>query len=208
VRHGSPKIAYIGTMNEFDCVIHLIEALALLPGIASTQVVMAGDGSVRRQAQERAAELGIAGSIKWLGWVTDRDALGDLVHTADVCVAPERDSAFNRLASFVKIVEYMSVGAAIVAHRLPQTEELCGDCVSYAESMEPSGLAAAMQALLTDPAAAARLRAAAIARFDERIWWGNIGRPRLVEAYWEVFGIPPDSGGHVVPEFALLAEAS
>jgi glycosyltransferase involved in cell wall biosynthesis len=185
---GRPLIAYIGTINEQDCVTHMIEALALLPGVADARIVIAGDGSDRARAAERAAELGISKSIEWLGWVTDREQLGSLVRAADVCVAPERDSSFNRLASFVKIVEYMSVGAPIVAHRLPQTEEVCGDTIEYAESMLPEGLAQAIARLLEQPEHAEQLGRAALERFDAQVWWGNVGAPRLVAAYAAAFG--------------------
>lgn len=197
---GRPLIAYIGTINEQDCVTHMIEALALVPGIDRARVVIAGDGSDRARAAGRAAELGIAGSIEWLGWVTDRDELGSLVRAADVCVAPERDSSFNRLASFVKIVEYMSVGAPVVAHRLPQTEEVCGDTIQYAENMQPEGLAAAIATLLEQPVRAQELGTAALKRFDAQVWWGNVGAPRLIAAYAAEFGspngaTPGDQGG-------------
>lgn len=187
---GRPLIAYIGTINEQDCVTHMIEALALVPGIGRARVVIAGDGSDRARAAERAADLGIASSIEWLGWVTDREELGSLVRAADVCVAPERDSSFNRLASFVKIVEYMSVGAPIVAHRLPQTEEVCGDTIQYAENMGQEGLAEAIVTLLERPAHAHELGRAALERFDAQVWWGNVGAPRLVAAYAAEFGSP------------------
>jgi glycosyltransferase involved in cell wall biosynthesis len=187
---GRPLIAYIGTINEQDCVTHMIEALALVQGIGHARVVIAGDGSDRARAAERAAELGIANSIEWLGWVTDREQLGSLVRAADVCVAPERDSAFNRLASFVKIVEYMSVGAPVVAHRLPQTEEVCGDTIQYAENMRPEGLAQAIGTLLERPVRAQELGRAALERFDAHVWWGNVGAPRLIAAYAAEFGSP------------------
>jgi glycosyltransferase involved in cell wall biosynthesis len=187
---GEKLVAYIGTINEQDCVTHLVEALALLPTISTTRVVVAGDGSDRARAEARAAQLGIGGSIEWLGWVTDRTTLGALSTSADVCVAPERDSSFNRLASFVKIVEYMSVGAATAVHRLAQNERLCADCVEYAADMSPGALAGAMHRLLSEPTRARRLGERARSRFDDTIWWGNVGAPRLVDAYEDVFGSP------------------
>ena len=90
------------------------------------------------------ASVGVAGSFEWLGLVTERARIAALVRAADVCVAPEIDSDFNRLATFVKIIEYMSAGAAVVAHRLPQTEALAGDTIRYAADMTAEGLAAAI----------------------------------------------------------------
>src|SRR5207248_145087 len=103
----------------------------------------------------------VAAAFDWLGFVRDRDQIAALVRTADVCIAPEIDSEFNRLATFVKIVEYMSGGAAVVAHRLPQTEALAADTVTYAGDMTAEGLAAAIRDVLDAPERGRALGAAA-----------------------------------------------
>ena len=195
---GKHFIAYIGTINEQDGVPHSIEALSSLPGIDGMRVVIAGDGSDRYAAERRATQLGIASSIEWLGWVTDRKTLGALVRAADVCVAPERDSSFNRLASFVKIVEYMSLGSPIVAHRLPQTVALCGDSIEYAQNMTPRALGKAIAQLLDEPARAARLGIAAQARFESAVAWENVGSRHLVSGYRSAFdhSAPRHGNGH------------
>ena len=141
----------IGTINEQDCVPHLVEALAHVPSIDEIRVVVAGDGSDRRAAQRRAASA----RDRWVDRVARLGAptggsSGRSLSAADVCVAPERDSSFNRLASFVKIVEYMSLGAPTVAHRLPQTDLLCGDSIEYAEDMTSDAFARAITAVLAD----------------------------------------------------------
>ena len=182
-----PLVAYIGTINEQDCVPHLVEALAHVRNIDGLRVVVAGDGSDRKAAERRAAELRIGPSVEWLGWVTDRRVLGSLVRAADVCVAPERDSSFNRLASFVKIVEYMSLGAPIVAHRLPQTEDLCDDSIEYADEMTAESLGKAIAALLDDPERAARLGMAALSRFEGTVAWESVGSRSLVAGYARAF---------------------
>jgi glycosyltransferase involved in cell wall biosynthesis len=105
-----------------------------------------------------------------------------------VCVAPEIDSTFNRLATFVKIIEYMSAGAAVAAHRLPQTEALAGDTIRYAPDMTADGLAAAIDGLLDAPEERRALGDAARVRFDERISWERVGARRLVAAYERLFG--------------------
>lgn len=183
-------LAYVGTINEQDCFTHLVDAVARLEDAADVRVVVAGDGSAVPEARRRAAELGLEDSFEWLGWVGERDRISSLVAAADVCVAPEVESEFNRLASFVKLAEYMSLGAPIVAHRLPQSEEVCGDTVAFADDMTADGLARAISGLLADKTGARALGRAAGERFDRQLWWGNVGAPRLVAAYARVFGEP------------------
>jgi glycosyltransferase involved in cell wall biosynthesis len=181
-------LAYVGAISEQDNVDHLVDAVAALPGPASVRVVVAGAGSALAPVRRRARDRGVDASFVFLGFVQDRDRIAALVRTADVCVAPEIDSAFNRLATFVKIVEYMSAGAAVVAHRLPQTEALAGDTIRYAPDMTALGLAAAITSLLDDPGRRRVLGDAARRRFDERISWERAGGPRLVAGYDRLLG--------------------
>ena len=84
----------------------------------------------------------------------------------------------------------MSLGAAVVAHRLPQTERLAGDTIDYAGDMSAAALAAAIRSLLESPDRARDLGAAARRRFDQQVDWRRAGGPRLVAAYDRLFGAP------------------
>lgn len=176
------SIAYIGAINEQDHVDHLVDAVAAM-ATRRVRVVVAGGGSALEAVRARARFLGIDGSFDWLGWVASRETLASLVKNADVCVVPELDSAFNRLASLVKLGEYMSAGAAIVAHRLPQTESMAGDTVEYAGDMTAGALAEAVDRLLNDPDRRRELGRRAAQRFSQSIAWEAVGSSRLSDAY-------------------------
>jgi glycosyltransferase involved in cell wall biosynthesis len=188
-REGSDHLlAYVGTISEQDNVDHLVDALAVLQPRRRLRMVVAGSGSALAAVKQQARERHLAGSVEWLGLVEERARIAALVRAADVCVAPEIDSTFNRLATFVKIIEYMSAGAAVVAHRLPQTEALAGDTIRYAPDLTADGLAAAIDGLLDGPAQRRALGEAARRRFDERISWERVGARRLVAGYERLFG--------------------
>jgi glycosyltransferase involved in cell wall biosynthesis len=187
--NGQHLVAYVGAINKQDCVDHLVEAVALLPQ-QGIRVVTMGTGDGVRPAQGRAEELGIAETFEWLGYIQDRERISSLVRAADVCVAPETDSEFNRLASFVKIVEYMSAGAAIAAHPLQQNKTVCGGTVEYAPGMRPADLAEAISTLLDEPDRRKELGAAARRRYEEKLRWEAGGAVNLVRAYTEAFGTP------------------
>jgi glycosyltransferase involved in cell wall biosynthesis len=187
-RAGSDHLlAYVGTISEQDNVDHLIDALSLLQPRRSVRMVVAGSGSALASVKQQARERRLAGSVEWLGLVKERARLAALVRAADVCVAPEIDSAFNRLATFVKIIEYMSAGAAVVAHRLPQTEALAGETIRFSPDMTAEGLAAAIEGLLDAPGERRALGDAARRRFEERISWERVGARRLVAGYERLF---------------------
>lgn len=181
-------VAYVGTVNEQDGVGALVDAVAELGDPGRIRVVVAGAGSALDAAKAQAERRGVSGSFHWLGWVDDRTQVATLVRTADVCVAPEGESAFNDLASFVKIGEYMSAGKPVAAFPLAQNVALAGDAIHYADDMSPRALAAAIDTLLADPDLRGALGAAAKARFEREIAWERVGAPRLVAAYERVFG--------------------
>jgi glycosyltransferase involved in cell wall biosynthesis len=187
-RNGVPHLlAYVGAIGEQDNVDHLVDAVALARSRRPLKVVVAGSGSALEAVKRRADDRGVGPSFEWLGFVADRGRIAALVRGADLCVAPEVDSDFNRLATFVKIGEYMSAGAAVVAHQLPQTEALAADTIAYAPDMSADGLATVICDMLDAPERRRALGIAALQRFDERVRWERIGAPRLVAAYDRLF---------------------
>jgi glycosyltransferase involved in cell wall biosynthesis len=181
-----PLVTYVGTTNTQDCVGHLVAAMARLRTPA--QLVVVGDGEARTGAEMLALDLGIEDRIVWLGWVTDRQLIAQLVGGASVCVAPETSSPVNDITSFVKVAEYMSLGAPVACHRLPQTERIAGNAVEYADGESPAALAAAIERLLLDPALAASRRDGGRRRFDEGLCWESVGAKRLIEGYATTVG--------------------
>ena len=181
-------VAYVGAMGEQDCVVHLVEAIALLEE-KDVRVVLAGDGSARPAAEKRAAELGIAESFLWLGWVGRRDEIASLVRSADVCVAPETASAFNDAR---QLREARGVHVRRSARRRPQAsadrrpllghDRVCGrherriarPCARRCRSLTAGGRSCSV-----------RRRGD---RFEELLRWENVGAPKLVEAYRSAFG--------------------
>jgi glycosyltransferase involved in cell wall biosynthesis len=182
-----PLVTYVGATNAQDCISHLVQALALLN--TRVQTVIAGDGDARSEAERLAQDLGVGDRIVWLGWVRDRELIAQLVADSTVCVAPETPSPANDISSFVKVIEYLSLGAPVVAHRLAQTELLAGDTIEYAADFSASALAAALERLLADPARGRARAQSARRRFDETLRWETVGRPRLVDGY-ERFVLP------------------
>ncbi|MDP9224199.1 MAG: glycosyltransferase [Actinomycetota bacterium] len=198
-RGAAHLLAYVGAISEQDGVDHLVDAVAQLRERDNVRVVVAGEGDARERAERLARALGVGERFEWLGLVRDRGLLASLVRSADVCVAPEADSEFNRLASFIKIGEYLSAARPVVAHRLPQSEALVGGGIEFADDMSAKSLADAIQRLLADPDRATRLGLTGRRQFEEQLSWRNVGAVRLVSSYRRVFEGAGDTGLHGVP---------
>jgi glycosyltransferase involved in cell wall biosynthesis/SAM-dependent methyltransferase len=136
-------------------------AIAALPRIVeryptATLLVVSGINTADREALERqAADLGVAGHVRFLGRLED-PALVRLFRACDVYLTPTRYEGFG-----LTILEAMACGAPVVASDVPAANEV----VRHEENglLVPSGdvgaFAAATARLLEDPALRERLRA-------------------------------------------------
>ena len=157
---GVPEGAYLvwaGSMRSPDprkALDVLVEAVAVLeaegrgvplvlagaPGVASAQLAAL--------ARERSVRLHLP------GFVSD-EALAALYRGAAAAVLPSRHEGFGLPA-----LEAMACGAPLVAGRAGNLPDLCGDAAVLVPPGDPRELAAALGAVLGDPATAQRLRAA------------------------------------------------
>jgi glycosyltransferase involved in cell wall biosynthesis len=117
-------------------------------------LTIAGDGPLAGELRAQARSLGV--DAVFLG---RRDDVPDLLAAATVFVLPSRWEGQPLV-----LQEALRAGAAIVATRVGGIPDLVGDAAVLVPPGDPSALAAAVRAVLTDPPLAARLRAAALLR--------------------------------------------
>jgi glycosyltransferase involved in cell wall biosynthesis len=119
------------------------------------RVVIAGDGPLAAELREAAAALGVDAEFPG-----HRGDIPALLAAARVVTVP---SLWEGQPLIVQ--EALRSGAPIVATRAGGIPELTGpDAALLVSPGDPAELAAAVRSVLTDPALAARLRAAALAR--------------------------------------------
>jgi len=115
---------------------------------------VAGDGPLREEAERLAANLGVADAVRFLG---NRDDVPELLAQAE-CALLASDYEGCPLA----VVEAMAASVAVAATAVGGTGELVQEGVTgaLAAKDDADGLAAAIEAVLADPAQAAQLGAA------------------------------------------------
>ena len=105
---GAIVVGYVGRLVPIKDLATMLDAVAAarasVPGLV---LVVAGDGPERPRLQARAAELGIARAVHWLGWTED---LGAVYQTMDVCAL----SSLNE-GTPVALIEAMAAGRPVVA---------------------------------------------------------------------------------------------
>ncbi|CND60061.1 mannosyltransferase [Mycobacterium tuberculosis] len=117
-----------------------------------------GGGPMADELERLTARLGIAERMRWLG---HRDDVADVLPAFDVMAMASRWEGLPCV-----LVEAIGAGIPLVATAVPSNQDLvlAGETGMLVRPEDPEGLAAAVSALLDDPAAAARMAGRARAR--------------------------------------------
>jgi glycosyltransferase involved in cell wall biosynthesis len=104
----------------------------------------------------------LAGRVRHLGYVTDREGL---YAGARLLVLPSRDEGFG-----IPALEAMSAGLPVVASNRGALPEVVGDAGLLVDPEDVDGLSAALERMLTDEAFAAACATRGLARAGEFSW--------------------------------------
>lgn len=118
-----------------------------------TRFAIVGDGPLREQLEALAADLGIAGAVRFLG-SQPQDRVRELLAASHVFLAPSVTAADGLMEGIpVSIMEAMAAGVPVVATRHSGIPELIEDGVSgaLAEERDVNGLVRGLNRLLDDP---------------------------------------------------------
>ena len=137
-------------------------AAAAAPAHPALHVVLVGDGPRRGALEALASELGIADRVHFAGL---RPHLPNLHHAFDLSALCSRSEGFPNT-----VVEAMAAGRAVVATRVGGTPDAVEDGVTglLVPPSDPAALAAALGALLADPARREAMGARALERAESR----------------------------------------
>ena len=125
--------------------VFLKAAEAVLKKFPSTQFVVVGDGPESHELKRMSQALGIASSVRFLG---SRGDVADTARVFNVGVLSSRTEALP-----MAILEYMSLSVPVVATNVGGVSEMVGhgETGLLISEDDPSGLAGALEVLLSDP---------------------------------------------------------
>jgi alpha-1,3-rhamnosyl/mannosyltransferase len=167
-----PLLVHVGGLNRHKNVLGLLRAMpAVLAKHGSVHLAIVGDTSGRgfwdnvEELQSFVAEHPpLSEHVHFTGYVDDA-ALAELLNAAYALVFPSLWEGFGLPA-----VEAMACGVPVLASRRGSLPEIVGDAGLYFEPEDPSGIAARVVSLLSDPALRDELAAKARLRAREFTW--------------------------------------
>jgi glycosyltransferase involved in cell wall biosynthesis len=168
---GELRVVYHGGLAERFGVETLVRAVAMLRqrGKPVTLDVYGSDAEAARSLAAVVAEVAPEG-VRIAPQPTPVEEIPARLAEADLGVVPTLDDDFTELLLPVKLLEYVHMGLPAVASRLPVIERYFGDDVLLAEPGDPAGIAAAIEAVLADPAAARERAERASERLAQIEW--------------------------------------
>lgn len=178
---GALVLGFTGFVRDWHGVDRVVRWIASDRAPGNARLLIVGDGPARADLETLAAELGVSARVTFTG-VVDRDAVPAHVAAFDIALQP----AVVAYASPLKLFEYLALGKAIVAPRVPNIEEVLVDDVNglLFDPAHEGALEAALSRLCADADLRTRLGTAAAATIVERnLTW--VGNARRVEAIAE-----------------------
>jgi glycosyltransferase involved in cell wall biosynthesis len=159
----SHHVCFVGRLDAVKGVPLLLEAFAAnLPRHPQARLTIAGDGPARAALEAQAQALGLAGAVRFTGYL-DEAAVAALLETSDMLVLPSFAEGLP-----VVLMEALASQIPVIATQVAGVSELVQDGVSG--FIVPPGdvdtLALRLDRLLSDPALCAAMGKAGRARVE------------------------------------------
>jgi PEP-CTERM/exosortase A-associated glycosyltransferase len=183
--NGGPVLGFIGSFYAYEGLAVLLRALArLLARGEHVRALLVGGGRQEEELKRLAAELGVAEHVVFAGRVPHAEVQRyyDLI---DVLVYPRLSIRLTELVTPLKPLEAMAQGRLFVASDVGGHRELIrpGETGTLFKAGDAEALAAAVTALLQEPARWQRLKTAARRYVEtERTWKYSVARYKGVYA--------------------------
>jgi len=172
---GKLVLGFTGFVRDWHGVDRVVKWLATPGAPANAHLLVVGDGPVRAELESLAKQLGVSDRLRFTG-VVNREQVPAHVASFDIALQP----AVTPYASPLKLMEYLVLGRAIVAPRVPNLLEVLtdGENALLFDAEREGAFEAALTRLCTDAALRMTLAAGARATIGRLnlTWDGNARR--------------------------------
>jgi glycosyltransferase involved in cell wall biosynthesis len=146
------RLLHHGTLMErygVDILVEAVHRLALPPQKLRLDIL--GEGDLMPRLRSMVHELGLDGQVFLHGYMP-LDVMAEWIQRADLCIVPNRQSAFTDGILPTKLLEYVAMGRPVVVSRTQIVAQYFRDeSLCYVPAGDPDALARAIGAFLEDP---------------------------------------------------------
>jgi glycosyltransferase involved in cell wall biosynthesis len=162
---GRPIVLSVSAKRPHKNLGRLIGALACIPAERRPVLVLPGYPTpFEDELRARAAALGVAGDVRFLGWIDDATLEG--LYAAAACMAfPSLYEGFG-----LPVLEAMARGVPVACSHRGSLGEVAGDAALLFDPESEASIAETVERLLGDPALAEGLRARGRAQAARFTW--------------------------------------
>lgn len=150
---GKKILVYIGVMGPQDGVDYLLRSLHILVNEFDRKdfyCVIIGPGDILEELRQLREELNLQEYCHFTGKIPFEDLLKYL-STADICVDPNPSNPLNDHSTWIKVMEYMSLGKPIVSYNLTETRFSAQKAALYATPNDEKEFAQKIIELMDNP---------------------------------------------------------
>lgn len=166
----SPYILYVGSQFPYKNLVRLVEAYSDLARKGFPHMlVMAGKKDPRHYSElkSKITELSLEARVRFVDYIS-KEELPRLYAQADLFVFPSVYEGFG-----LPVLEAMACGTPVVASRAGSIPEVVGDAAVLFDPRDVPEMAAAMEAVLGDPARRKAMRQKGLERAQRFSWRGT-----------------------------------
>lgn len=174
-------VLYVGSNKPHKNLARLVEAYARIAGREQTPLVVAGHWDAEHpEARERAEQLGLGQSVRWLGAIPAGD-LPALYSGATLFVFPSEYEGFG-----LPVLEAMACGTPAITSNVSSLPEVAGDAALTVAPSDTEALSDAIARVLHDGDLRTQMRARGL-RQAAQFNWRDAAR-ETANVYAEVLG--------------------
>ncbi len=181
---GKKILVYIGVMGPQDGVDYLLRSIQILVNEFNRKdfyCVIIGPGDSLEDLKKLREELKIQDYCKFTGKIPFDDLLKYL-STADICVDPNPSNPLNDYSTWIKVMEYMSLGKPIVSYNLKETRFSAQSAALYATPNNEREFAQRIIELMDNPQLRKEMGEFGKKRVNNELAW-DIVSENLLAAY-------------------------
>lgn len=180
-------VGYVGIMGNQDGIDDLLRIIALYRrdlGFDDTHFLLVGDGPERPALERMAAEMGLADTVTFTGYLRG-EALNRALSSIDIGVAPDPCNDYTTKCTMNKVMEYMAMRKAMVQFDLIEGRRSAEGAALYAENGDFHDFAQKIRILLTDEMKRKEMAEDGFQRLQDHLQWHH-EVPQLLAAYRHV----------------------